>query len=246
MGRAAGAAAARAVAEAGPPRRRARAGSQVRERGAQLGLGDADLLREVGERGLVDAAIGAGLERVEGGADLGRVDAELGREGLVEALDPVAAALAADDLAVAVELLERGLDLGLVETELGGQRLGERGRGARPWRRRGRDAGPRARRAAWPRSRRACPAMPERSRGPGPCGPGRARGGSGVAAGERGPVARLAPERVGPGGEHERAAECDRRLLCARGHAESFGERRESCVRVVLRRLTGLSSTLGP
>ena len=104
----------------------ARAGQQVGERGAQLGLGDADLLREVGERGLVGAAVLPGLERVERGADLGLVDAELGREGVVEALDAVAAALAADDLAVAVELVERGRDLGLVETELGGQRLGQR------------------------------------------------------------------------------------------------------------------------
>ena len=133
----------------------ARAGAQVGERGAQLGLADADLLREVGELGLVGAAVRAGPQRIEGGADLGLVDAELGREGVVEALEPVAATLAADDLAVAVELLERGRDLGLVEAELGGQRLGERRLVTRPWPPCGRDAGPRAPRAAWPRSRRA-------------------------------------------------------------------------------------------
>ena len=68
---------------------------------------------------------GPGLSESKAGADLRLVDAELGRQRVVEALEPVAATLAADDLAVAVELLERGRDLGLVEAERGRQRLGE-------------------------------------------------------------------------------------------------------------------------
>ena len=107
-----GAAAKRRAGAAG-----ARTGPQVVERGAQLGLADAQLLGEIAEAGLGDAAVGAGLERVERRADLRGVDAELGRQRLVEAVEPIAATIAADDLAVPVELLECGGDLGLIEAE---------------------------------------------------------------------------------------------------------------------------------
>ena len=87
--------------------------------------------------------------------------------------------------------------------------------------------------------------MPERSRGPAGRPGGAPASGSGPAAGQRGPVARLAPERVGPGGEHERAAEGGRRLLRTWGHGrEASGRQVESCVRVVLRRITASSAKL--
>ena len=163
--------AAHAVAELA---RAARA--QVGKGGAQLRFADAELGGDVAEVGRA-ATAAAGLQLVERGADLGRSHAELARERVVEALEPVAAPLAADDLARPVELVERGRDLVGREAELG--------RPA-PWRarsgvhlsRRGRGAGPRAR-------REACPPSP---RGGRRCRRGRGRGPGRMRPGPKGPA----------------------------------------------------------
>ena len=81
--------------------------AQVGKRGAQRRFADAELGREVAEVGRA-ATAAAGLQVVEGGTDLGRSHAELARERVVEALEPVAAPLGADDLVRPVELVERG------------------------------------------------------------------------------------------------------------------------------------------
>ena len=218
----AGAAAAQAAAGCQPP------GAGRASAARSLASLTPILLREVAEGGLVGAAIRPGLQRVEGGADLGRVDAELGREGVVEALEPVAAPLAAHDLAVPWNFSSAAVTLASsrpssvasalassalrssLRAAVGTQVLERRAQLGLGHAELGGDAG-------------------EVAGAAGP-GPGRAGRGEevGVAAGERGPVARLAPERVGPGGEHERAAERGRRLLGTWGHGESIGEATES------------------
>ena len=216
-------AAADVVTEAGAAE--APAGSQVVEGRAELVLADAELLREVGEGGLAGAAIGAGLQRVERGADLGRVDAELGREGIVEALEPVAAPLTTDALRSPWNFSSAAVTFAASRPSSEARALA-----SASWcssffaPRSGRRSSSAARSLASVTPSRS--AMPERSRGPPgprPDGAGDADGGRGrAAAAERRAAARLGPERVGPGGEHERAAERDGRLLCTWGHGREL------------------------
>ena len=102
-------------------------GRSVLQRGAQLGLGDAELGRR-GRRGRAGRPVLVHL--VERGADLGLVDAELLGELVGEGVAHVAAAAVAAQVALALALtgalVERGLDLGLGDPELRRERLLER------------------------------------------------------------------------------------------------------------------------
>ncbi len=169
------------------------------ERGADLGGGDAELLRELGGELVADvsaAAVAAELAPAlaVGLARLSSADSTLDSEmpsSCGERLLERVAELLALALAVVAEGAERGDELVLGDAELLGG-VGER------------------------LARAAAEATVARAAAEAVAGGLAIR--VGVAAGESRSVTRLAAERVGPGGEHERAREGRCGLLGAWGH----------------------------